>query len=85
MTLTKTAAQIDSYLKKFEITNKMNLFWSGARQAGRYVRISYIHYQSSSHLTKVQAETYLKWLQAGNVGKHWEALKPPAEGERLSK
>jgi len=35
MTLTKTAAQIDSYLKKFEITNKMNLFWSGARQAGR--------------------------------------------------
>lgn len=39
------------------------------------VRISYITYQAASFLPIEDAEKYLAWLDAGNVGSHHEAIK----------
>lgn len=80
------AKRIDMYLKRFErdpIINEntkpdrsgLSLYFCACSGAsGRYVWVKYIAYQGSSHLTREQAVTYLAWLDAGNVGKHWEAL-----------
>lgn len=52
-------------------------FLAGAGASGRYVYVTYVNYQGESHLTKAQALRYLAWLDAGNVGKHWDALRQP--------
>ncbi len=43
--------------------------------SGRFVRVIYISYQGSSVMTKDQAEEYLEKLDAGYVGRHYEALR----------
>ena len=48
-------------------------YTSGAHVGGRYVAIRYISYQGTSKLTRERAEAYLAWLDAGNVGKHFES------------
>jgi hypothetical protein len=82
-TCKEIAADIDQCLKKFEgdlIINakKLNGFSSywGARAwaSGRWVVIRYVSYQGMSNLTKQDAEKYLSWLQAGNIGKHYSCL-----------
>jgi hypothetical protein len=50
-------------------------YCAGAAASGRYVFVMYVAYQGEIHLTKDEALRYLAWLDAGNVGKHWEALK----------
>jgi hypothetical protein len=80
MTLTEVAAKIDAYLKKFEADPKINVkldsrtispYWqAGAYQVGRFVGIIYVRFQGSFHLKRDEAEKYLAWLDAGNVGKH---------------
>lgn len=40
--------------------------------SGRFVKIRYRDYWSFNNLTKYEALHYLEWLQAGNVGSHWE-------------
>lgn len=58
-------------------------FNAGAGASGRYVYVRYISYQGVSHITKDEALRYLAWLDAGNVGRHYEALRDPTpEGER---
>ena len=88
MTLTEIAKRISVHLHRFEedpaINNfgdalreqdKLKPYWlSRAFQAGRYVGVIYVDYQGASNLTKAQAEKYLAWLDAGNVGKHWKAI-----------
>jgi hypothetical protein len=80
MTLKEIAAKIDTYLKKFEKDPTINArksagrttpYWqAGAFQSGRYVGIVYVRFQGSHHISKADAEKYLAWLDAGNVGKH---------------
>jgi hypothetical protein len=89
MKLAEIASAIDKHLKRFEADpeinqykdairyqDKLHPYWkSGAWAAGRYVYVSYVSYQGSSHLTKDEAMTYLVWLNSGNVGRHYGALE----------
>ena len=85
MTLTQVAAKISEYLQKFEADPKINVkrdggtispYWqSGAYQAGRFVGVIYVRFQGSFTLKRDEAEKYLAWLEAGNVGKHLQ-VKP---------
>jgi hypothetical protein len=45
-----------------------------AGRAGNRCWVSYVSYQHTAHLTRAEAEAYLDWLKAGNVGKHYECL-----------
>jgi hypothetical protein len=49
----------------------------GARASGDWhrVRIVYVVYQGASHLSVEDAQKYLSWLDAGNVGTHYRALR----------
>lgn len=49
----------------------------GARAMGdRYrVWVIYVSFQGGSYMSIEDAEKYLAWLDAGNVGRHFEALR----------
>ena len=78
------AAGIDAHLKRFEADPVINApsseyrtrpyYYAYCSSAGGRVYVQYVTYQGSSHLSKAQAEAYLAWLDAGNVGRHYEAL-----------
>jgi hypothetical protein len=51
---------------------------AGASRAGSRVRVRYIAYQGGRTLTRSEAERYLAWLDAGNIGRHYEALREPS-------
>ena len=80
------AARIDTHLKHFEADKRINktdpkrgssrFYHAHAWSSGRWVGITYISYQGASNLTKGDAERYLRWLNSGNIGRHYEALKP---------
>jgi hypothetical protein len=85
MKMQEIAERIDKHLSRFENDPEINkpldntdrpLYrGSGAFYgAGRYIGVRYISYQGSSNLTKSDALEYLKWLDAGNIGKHYKAL-----------
>jgi hypothetical protein len=81
--LADIAKRIDAHLKRFERDRSINeidpvskcsrFYYAGARASGSRVCITYITYQGISCIKKVEAICYLKWLDAGNVGRHWEA------------
>lgn len=86
MTMSELAEWINLYLKMFEGDPKINKkddrniprFWhSFCHYPGRGPKISvkYISFQHTSTLSKAEAEKYLEWLEAGNVGRHYEALR----------
>lgn len=90
-TCKEIAARIDAHLQRFERDPKINkrigtggdgsirMYWqAGAWASGGWVGVRYIAYQSNSKLTKADAEKYLAWLDAGNAGRHWTALRPAA-------
>jgi len=80
-------SRINAHLKRFEKDKAINknsqadgrglsdYYCASAGRAGRFVCVTYITYQGHSSLTRAQAEAYLKWLDAGNAGKHFEALR----------
>jgi hypothetical protein len=84
MTLDEIAKRIDEHLERFERDPQINklkegrtlhpYYHSSAVRCGRYVGVSYVSFQGRSNLTKSDAEEYLRWLDAGNVGKHTKAL-----------
>jgi hypothetical protein len=39
------------------------------------VRVVYVSYQGASHLSVEDAQKYLAWLAAGNIGTHYRALR----------
>jgi len=47
-------------------------YMANAYSNGRRVSVVYISYQGGSKLTRAEAMVYLAWLDAGNVGKHFE-------------
>jgi hypothetical protein len=87
VTAKKIAQKIDAHLRRFERTPSINVcskehgtseyYWAGASASGRWINIIYVGYQGSDSLTKDEALEYLKWLDAGNVGKHWEMRRRP--------
>lgn len=81
---------IDAHLKRFEAADEKKHpkdsdrrhFWQAgahAAKGARFVYVRYISYQGSSHLTREQATRYLAWLDAGNVGRHFEAFREKAK------
>lgn len=50
-------------------------YGAGARGDRHRVWVSYVTYQGGSHLSIEDAEKYLAWLDAGNVGRHFQALR----------
>jgi hypothetical protein len=84
MTLDDIALRIKIHLQRFEVdtegVNKVDshrlrpYYLSGAYRAGAYVSITYVSFQGRHNLRRADAERYLAWLDAGNVGRHWAAL-----------
>lgn len=80
------ASKINAYLKRFEAdksgVNKpytdggrkglVPYYNAGAYAAGGRVLVIYVSYQGRTGLTIAEAEAYLAWLDAGNVGRHFE-------------
>lgn len=85
MTAKEIAARIDAYLDRFERDPKINkcdkkygtrdFYFAGAHASGGWIHVTYITYQGGDNLRKSDAERYLAWLDAGNIGRHWEALR----------
>lgn len=84
MKLDEIAEKIQTHLKRFESDSVINAVLEGlkvrpyysptAYRAGSYVKVVYVSYHSGTALSKADAEEYLKWLDAGNIGKHFTAL-----------
>ncbi len=79
MTTKEVASGIHRHLVRFESDKTINVPTHGALYpylkarawpSGRWINIRYASYLGSNVLTKTQAETYLAWLDKGNVGKH---------------
>lgn len=80
--LQEIASRISAHLRRFESSPETNptdrvyktrpFYCSGAYcpPRGRRIRVTYVSYQGASQLTREEAERYLAWLDAGNVGKH---------------
>jgi hypothetical protein len=85
MKLKEIAEKIGAHLKRFEADPVLSRrsdgnarFWNaGCGVAGRYVSVTYVSYQGESTMSKAEAEAYLSKLDAGFVGRHWEALRAP--------
>lgn len=85
MKLKEIASRINAHLKRIEADPKLNpydrpggcrpYYMAGAWAAGRWVGVKYVSYQGFRNLSKADAERYLDWLDAGNVGRHYEALR----------
>lgn len=75
MTVKEIAARIDAHLKRVEADpdarRRFNFRGASARAAGAWVRIHYATYYHVWSLRKAEAERYLAWLDAGNVGLHF--------------
>jgi hypothetical protein len=88
MTLTDIALRINEHLQRFaadpaiaqrECTDRKgnsytySIYWNThAWRGGSRVMVKYVSYQGTSSLTREQAIKYLKWLDDGNVGRHFE-------------
>lgn len=82
--LSEIADLISAHLTRFENDKRVNVnahdpkyprpyYYAGARapRGARYVYVTYVSFQGTSKLTREQAEAYLAWLDAGNVGTHY--------------
>jgi hypothetical protein len=82
MKLQEVADRIRGHLKRIESDSALNrvndrgyeLLWcSGVSASGARVFVTYVSYQGQSSLTKAEALFYLGMLDAGFVGRHFEA------------
>jgi hypothetical protein len=84
MKLREIADRINEHLHRFDADPALNqpkegsnippYYCAYAGVAGSYVRVTYVSFQGGTNLRKSDAEEYLRWLDAGNVGKHYKAL-----------
>ena len=82
MKTTEVAQRIDAHLKRFEADPVINFARSVAKPydrafahvSGGWVRIRYAFYWDTHSLCKADAERYLVWLDAGGVGRYFEAF-----------
>ena len=85
--LRRLADRINAYLKRFERTGVL----AGLHNAGAYymggarIRITYVSREGGTTLTRPKAEAYLRWLDAGHIGRHtdWVAPNAVASTKRL--
>jgi hypothetical protein len=84
MKLAEIAKAIYGHLKRFEsdpVINKEGehgltpYYCPNCWAAGSRIGVKYVSFQGGSTITKNEALAYLVWLNSGNVGKHWVALK----------
>jgi hypothetical protein len=81
MKLNEIAAEIGKYLTDFEknhnpiINGFRRYYHANVHSTGKCVAIQYVGYQLCSNLSKDTALAYLEWLQAGNIGKHYDFEK----------
>lgn len=85
MKLAEISDRICKHLRRFEADPKINppdpvyktrpYFMTNSRSAGSRVFVKYVSYQNTYSLTKAEAIAYLEWLDAGNVGRHFEQQK----------
>lgn len=96
MKLADIAARIYAHLKRFEADHAISrrkwtdgqgrerentlYYHPGARAAGSRVSVTYVTYQGDSCLTKADALAYLAWLDAGNIGTHYEWRRVAPQG-----
>ena len=74
LTLEIIAERIHKHLLLME--DSVNWLWHPACfEAGRYVGIKYKRFWNADYISKAEALEYLAWLEAGNAGLHYEALK----------
>ena len=86
------ARRISVHLRRFELDPKINAkdpnygtrpyYHTHAWHGGPWVMVQYVSYQGSSSLTKDGALAYLAWLDAGNVGRHYEFERETKEATR---
>jgi DNA-binding response OmpR family regulator len=86
MKLAEIAARINAHLQRIEKDPKLNpwnegkangtkpYYCSTAYVGGAGVGVRYVCYQGTSYMKKAEAVKYLAWLDAGNVGKHFNLL-----------
>lgn len=79
--LRDVAGRITAHLKRAEAAQPKDgkalpgrLFNAFSRVAGSRVGVRYVSYQGETFLRKDDALHYLRWLDAGNVGKHYTAV-----------
>lgn len=77
-TPTELAQRIDAHLDRIAAQEKASgteiagMYYPSATPAGRYVMITYVAYQDEQSMTREEAGAYLDWLDAGNVGTHYD-------------
>lgn len=76
-TLSEIADRIDEYLNRFERSGDAKndgilLVETSSWASGRWVYIQYSRYKAIVYLSRTEAQKYLAWLDAGNVGKHFD-------------
>ena len=81
MKMKELGDRIEAHLKRFEsdpAINVVNLesrsrdyYYAYTVSGRKYIRIRYILYHPEYTLTREEAEAYLAWLDAGNVGQHY--------------
>ncbi len=97
--LVELAQRITAHLKRFEKDPKINTprphasgthryYEPSAHSAGSKIGITYVHYQGIGFpLGRNEALEYLRWLDAGNVGDHYDHRRITgrhhATGEKL--
>mgnify|MGYP001558225105 CR=1 FL=1 len=82
MRTTEIAQRIHAHLTRFKADPVINAprngvkpyYLAGATAAGGWVQVCYVNYQGYRALRKADAERYLAWLDAGNVGSHYKAF-----------
>lgn len=83
MKLNDIALRLTAHLKRIEADPALNppkdgvrdYFGACARCAGSRLMVTYSLTFAEHRLTKAEALAYLAWLDAGNVGKHWQMQK----------
>lgn len=84
-TCRELAARISAHLKRWEADSTINtkdakygtsrFYRAGAYSHGGWVTVTYVGYQGQTSLRKADAERYLAKIEAGFVGRHFEAFR----------
>jgi len=73
--LGEVAKRIEVHLKRMEKEKVEGLWMPSANQGGGWCSISYRAYGGDVKLRREAAEAYLRWLDRGGTGTHWEMQK----------
>lgn len=82
MRLEEIATKLRAHLNRWELDPRINVvnaqygtrrfFNANAYASGPRLFVCYVSYQYTSSLKKAEALEYLAWIEAGNVGTHYE-------------